>query len=411
MNAEKARAILAQAKADDVYEGPIHEDDERAIYEAQALVEQAQIAWDQYTRGPEVEAILRLANENFDGSAANSEPDTPQPEEAPSPQPETAPEPTVNGQEDDPDKEVDFTSVEPWLNYSRERVADIIAGVNAAVKAYNERDLTDLLAHVWAYEEAHKNRLTIITHLEDVAKRLQEGRELPDDPQDSQPDAPGFEQQAASEPEQEPEPVESAPAPEEEPEEAAPAPQPEPEKAAEIRQPPAAPDPTESGDYAELVQQVVEELRAERLHIPEPPQEQVPDLPWDWTRMSDKDLQRFYGFYASLAYYKSYLLEKDERMVAHCRRAADEIHNVLLVKADKYDDHGKQKTMTLLEAEIENDERVKVWRQRQRKHDAYAASHRRERDSLLRLCEQLSRLETMRHQEFERAGGKVGRSS
>lgn len=417
MIAEKARAILAQAKADETYEGPIPQDDSKAISEAESLVEQAQTAWDQFARGPEVEAILRLASETFDGSRDKA----PQTDEKQIDEVEReASQPSDNEPEAvDPDPvpltEEEMRTTEPWDKYSVERVNDVISGINAAVNSYSENDLTALMGHIWVYEEANKRRATILTHLQEIANKLQTGDELPDDPEDVTDNAPGFAdpdvgsddpevQEEAQEPESEAElPVERS------------APQPEPrqhedetgptqEVIQEKRQ-----ESEDRTEYLSLVEQVDSELRSERMHVPSAPDEDVPDLPWDWTKMTDRQLHSFYGMYSSISYYKSYLLERDERMAAHCRQAADEIHNVLLVNSDKYDENGKQKPITLLEAEIENDERVKTWRQRQRKHEMYAASHRRERDSLLKLVEALSRAESMRHQEWERSGGKSGR--
>jgi hypothetical protein len=403
VNAEKARAILAQAKADETYEGPIPEDDSKAISEANNLVEQAQTAWDQFARGPEVESILRIAKEDFGGDAT---PEAIEESEAPADEvSDVVPDAPA------PMTEEEMQTTEPWDNYSIERVSDVISGINAAVDSFSEQDLTDLMGHIWIYEEANKRRATVLTHLQDIANRLENGSDLPDDPEDAQPDAPGTpEPEVEPEPEPTPEPnPEPAPAPAADPE-----PEPEPEPAREPEEVPT-PEPEarepeqERSEYSDLVSRVNDELSRERMHTPEPPSEEVPDLPWDWTKMSDAELHRFYGIYSNICYYKSYLLERDERMTAHCRQAADEIHNALLVRLDKYDDNGKQKTMTLLEAEIENHDLVKSWRHRQRKHEMYASGHRRERDSLIKLVEALSRAESMRQQEWERSGGKSGR--
>lgn len=410
MNAAQARAIIAQARKDETYEGPMPEDDAKAISEAEGLVEMAQSAWDQYVRGPEVEALLRLAAEDFDGS-------DPEPEA----QVETPPEPETEtdggGGNDDPPKappaadEPDLSQIEPWEGYETDKASDIIDGINAAEADdnYSAEDLAELMSNVWAYEEAHKNRSTILSHLEGVAARL------------SSDDEPEPEQEPEPQPEPEPEPEqpEEDPEPESDPE-SDPEPEPEPEPEPKVEEKPKAKprkkkaeepgDETDAEDYANLKEQVEAELRRERVHIPEPPTEDAPELPFDWTRMSDKELHAAYGAYSNLAYFKGYQLAYDERMANHSRQAADELHRELLVKVEKYDEKGKQKTMTVLEAEIEDMDAVKVWRRRQRKHEMFATAHRQERDSLGKLVEALSRMETMRYQEWERSGGKTGRS-
>lgn len=451
MTAERARIILVQAKKDEIYEGPVPEDDKKAISEANDLIEMAQQAWDQHTRGPQVETVLRLANEEFDGGEQKDDKPEPEPEPEPKPDPEPAPEP----EGDTPPEGDDLSQIEPWEGYDKEKVSDILAGVNAAVRDYGEEDLTDLMANVWAYEAAHKNRKSVLDHLEDVAKRLENGEDLPDDPKDSDQDNEPTEEEPKAEKTEKPEPKfdplkqKMEPAPEDKPDlpqptpEDAPKPLTELPKGIEKKAPEEEPEIVDGGiksdgdgnirkheerEFAEKVEKVKQkiddsdldeaekklaeyveqELKDELLHTPQPPETEIPDLPWDWTQLSDAELQKFYGIYSASAYYKNWQAQRDERMAAHWREAANELHNTLLVAADKYDDNGKQKTMTLLEAEIESDENVKKFRRRQRKHETFASAHKRERDSMNKLVESLSRLESMRHQEWERSGQKGG---
>jgi hypothetical protein len=414
LNAAQARAILTQAKKDASYEAPIPEDDAKAISEANDLVEMAQTAWDQYVRGPEVEAILRLAAADFsdgNGASAPTAEETPsEPEEPPKPEPtpeSVAPEPAA-APESGEDTSPDLSKVEPWDGYENEKVGDINAAINAAPNEMTPDELRELMANIWAWEMAHKRRVRIIGTLNALAERLDkeaEGatpeaqdkevvKETPPDELDGQPPAePGPQPEAPAPPAEEP--VEEKPE------------VPEPEKAVETEQPSRA--ETDDEDYSNLVRTVQDEIRRERLHTPEPPQEEVPDLPWDWTKITGDQLQRFYGIYSALAYYKGYTLAFEERMASHCRAAADELHRDLLNASDKYDDHGKEKKVSHLEAEIEADSNVMRWRKRQRKHEIFATQARQERDSYNKLVESLSRLETMRHNEWERSGGKVGR--
>jgi hypothetical protein len=445
VNATQARALLAQGKKDGTFEAPIPEDDTKAISEANDLVEMAETAWAQMVRGPEVEVLLKMAAEATNGDAPEqkSEPEPDPPAEGSSEETEPVAETPAEPQPESPPGD-DLSKIEPWEGYDREKVSDILAGINAATREYDENDLTDLMANVWAYEQAHKSRATILKHLETVAAKLQAGEDIPADPADSsddydpgeshEPDGGGSdpapeEPQAEETPKADPDPAESG-----EPERSG-----DPEADAKAAETPAehqgegTGDPASSGtpketqsapekeaprdhrdldqvdDYQRLIKTVDEDLERERIHKAKPPEEEIPDLPWDWTKMSDKELQKFHGIYSALAYYKSYQMSRDERLALHCKAAADELHNALLVAAEKIDEHGKEKRVATLEAEIESDENVIAWRRRQRKHETYAASHRNERDSISKIVEALSRHETMRQDEWERSGQRGGR--
>ena len=63
MRADQARSLLTQAKQDQTYEGPVPEDDAKAIEEANAVIDLATDAWEDQVRGPEVETILPLTAE------------------------------------------------------------------------------------------------------------------------------------------------------------------------------------------------------------------------------------------------------------------------------------------------------------------------------------------------------------
>jgi hypothetical protein len=429
VNAVQARKLLTQGKKDGTFDSPIPEDDAKALSEAEELREMAQTAWDQHVRPPEVEKILKMVEEfgNDDSEPVEEAP----PEELPQ---EEVPLPKEDGQED-------LSQIEPWGGYDNEKVSDIISGINAATKDYTEEDLTDLMANVWAYEAAHKNRSTILNHLDEVAKRLQAGEEVyrQIDGDVKEPTVEREQEIAEGKPDQEEEPVEppkEEPPVEEKPkfdpvkEEVEGQEKPKParkKKPVEIGPLPEEPtikkpreieiagsrsgDSQQSGDpdYDRLMEQVEDELKRDRLHTPQEPGEPVPDLPWDWTKMSDKELQTFYGIYSASAYFKGYQLSREERLALHCKQAADELHNTLLVALEKYDEHGKEKKVALVEAEVETDENVRKWRRRQRKHETFAANHKNERDSLGKIVEALSRHESMRHQEWERSGGKVGK--
>jgi hypothetical protein len=432
--ATKARELLTQARKDELYEGPIPEDDDKAISEAAALVEMAKTAWNQYVRGPEVTAILSIAGEDGDAPEHESNPE-------PEPEPEVEipnPEEAIETKEDLPG-DAALTKVEPWEGYANDGVKDIKAGIESALKEYPESELADLLGHIWAYEEANKNRLSVLKYLEtvaeEIANRPPEGEveiesPLPDE---DAPETDKIDEVAPPVPIPDNEPISRINS-DIQPEEVSVEPSPEQETpandgvsdellpGAEIASempinpnarllPEEVPQEIdeEPDDYYKLVDHVETELSKERAQVPQSPPEDIPELPWDWTKMTDKELQHLYGVYTSLSYYKNFVLAREERMAMHCKQAADEMHSELLLKLEKYDDHNKPKTMTLLEAEIESLDDVKAWRRRQRKHDIFATAARQERDSYNKIVESLSRLESMRANEWERAGKQTSR--
>lgn len=443
MDAQTARALLVQGRKDGTHERPIPDDEAKLIADAEELVAMAQTAWDQHVRGPEVEVLLRMAAEatNGDGPAEVEAEESPHaPEEVPpEPEPEQAPPIPAPGS-----PEADLLDVEPWEGYAEESVSTVISGINDALKEYAPEDFRDLMAHVWAFEQEHKNRSTVLDHLQNVAnKLLQQPKPAPAPPPapeltEPAPIEPTQSEPALAEPALDPAPPESAETPEppaetpetppEAPEASEAAETPETSEAPETPAPPTetempklAPEdrvdlpsrqkrpPTEhdtekDNDYVELIRLIDTQLAEERVHRPKAPTETVPDLPWDWTKMSDGDLQRFHGIFSVIAYYKAYVLAREERIALACKMAADELHNEIMVLLPKYDEHGKDKRVALIEAEVEDDEHIKKWRRRQRKHETFAAAHRYERDSVSRLVEALSRHETIRHDEWERAG-------
>lgn len=362
MNATKARAIINQAKAEEIYEGPIPEDDEKAVQEAEKLVELAQDAWNQHVRGPEVESILRIANDEFDGNK-------PEPEAEVDPEPEE-----IEDEELEEEEEIveDGGSPIPWDGYADQNVGEVIDSLNEYAGVFTGEDLRQFLKVVWEYESAGKGRQTIFNELDKLATKI---------------DTEASEVNGENEPEAAPE-VEVV-------EEELPATREEP-KAVVI----------DEKTYHAILETVEQELAADRKHVPEPPADEAPELPWDWTKASDTEIQSLYSYYSLLAYYKSFVLTREERVALECKRAADELANELLKVTDKYDAKGKDKKITLLEAEVEADPNVANWRRLQKKHEAYCASARRERNSLYKLVESLSRFETMRQQEWQRTGGR-----
>jgi hypothetical protein len=127
------------------------------------------------------------------------------------------------------------------------------------------------------------------------------------------------------------------------------------------------------------MRQIEEELDAERLVKAEKlPDDVDTKLPWDWSEMSNKQLQRLHGVYSAMVLYKREQQTLDERKEMFCKGYADDLHNAMMLSVEKYDEREKEKRVALLEAEIESDETVKLWRRRQRRHATFAAAHKNE---------------------------------
>jgi hypothetical protein len=172
---------------------------------------------------------------------------------------------------------------------------------------------------------------------------------------------------------------------------------------AEEQTPEAVEEEPDEIDYSDLVAEVEEALERERLHVPEPPVDDPPMLPYDYSKVSDADLQSLHAQFSSFAYRANYLLMRDDRIAHIAKMQADEMARELLVATAKYDDHGKERKVSFIEAEIESTAALKKLRSIQRRHEIFAQAHRRERDSYSKLVESMSRLESMRHNVWERS--------
>ena len=125
---DKARAIIAQAVIAEIYEGPIPEEDDKAIEEAQKLYQLAIDAWDQLVRGPEVESILRIASDDFDGGEVSEATEEPEAVEEPQAEPLEA-------------------IYEPWPDYSSTSVADVLKTISDSYKD-EDQDTEALLGFI-----------------------------------------------------------------------------------------------------------------------------------------------------------------------------------------------------------------------------------------------------------------------
>lgn len=401
MEITTAREIVKRAKADETFDGPIPEDDATCIKEAQGLVEMAEQAWAQSIRGPEVEAILKIAAGDEDGAEPEAEAEA-EPEEAKAESNGGPPSALTDAPEA-------LQKSEPWEGYGEYRVADVTSGLNYYFD--NDPDnILDLLRHTWAYETAHKERARVLEfvmemwqraggELDEVELTAEEEAQPESGTEDAEEDTSGIPPDDGADEADEAEAADAEP--ESKPKTRAKADEGRVDEAKSNGEDKPA---GQQGAYRKLIEIVERELKNERLDgIPAPPDEEPPTLPWKWADITNGELQDMHMQFASFAYYKGYVRARDERIAMHCKEAADELYNKLLVKADKYDEKGKEIRVTFIEAKISSDENVKRWRKLQRKHEALAAQAKQEQESYGKLVEALSRLETMRHNAWERA--------
>jgi hypothetical protein len=495
-----ARTIIKQAREDETYEGPIPDDDAKALEAAEGLITMAEEAWAANVKGPEVESILRLAASAENGASADDDDSAERSHDADGespagadggeleqplaayddlkasevianiedvvaanmdsddklttlgeiseyesankgrktildavaeaveevervaaeiaqadtePEPEPEPEPAAAEGDDDYDaKLAEYAQTEPWENYDKDKVADIVDGLKVSQEEDSEEDFNDLALNVWAYESAHKNRSRILSALEKMAgvepqegsgeEGKDEGEEPPaaeagageaSDAAASGDDAGGAEAVPQGEADGESDRTSDREA----------------DAGAEARQSAPAGDPQVEEAEVEIAAQVEAELRRELLHIPPPIEADPVDMPFDLTTLSDKQLHFLHGAFSAYAYRMNYLYMLEDAKARVWKEKADELTHALMKDHDRIDSQtSKPKTVALIEAEIASDPNVKKARRAQHKHESFAESYRKQRDSYTKNVDVLSRQEAMRQGEWERAGGKSG---
>lgn len=371
MNVTQAQEILKFSKSHEGYEADIPEADAAVIADAELLVERAAVAWNRNrARGPEVEGVLRLANERFDGSGDFEAPEAPEaaePAETPAEAPQ-APPAAPDAPEETSDEEW-RTNQEPWGGYDNDTVAVITAALDATAEGnggvnengkiikLDDAEIGEILGHVWAYETANKKRDRVLDHLGTLAARM------------GQPDTQ----------EQNGQPAEQSPPP-----------------------PSDSPPPEKGIDYSDLIAEVEARIAAERIHVPAPPEGSPVVMPYAIANVSDTELRELHHAFGAYAYYAEYRVQRHEAIAQRARQQADDIVRELLLVVAQYDDRNHERRMTFITAEVESSPHVVALRAIQRRHEVFAEAARRERDSYHKNVEFLSRQESMRHNEFLR---------
>lgn len=159
-------------------------------------------------------------------------------------------------------------------------------------------------------------------------------------------------------------------------------------------------------DYTELIKHVTDQVEAEHFAVPRPLPENVSELPFDLTELSEREVRQHYS--ANLSYFgrASYVAKLEKQLALACKHIADEAFEDALTGISKIDgETEKEKSATQLKAEAESSPKVRRWRRRQQKHESLKDSMRADAEIYRQNLESLSREWTMRTEEIDHSGG------
>jgi hypothetical protein len=163
-------------------------------------------------------------------------------------------------------------------------------------------------------------------------------------------------------------------------------------------QSPAAGEEEPDEDYRELISHVKDAHERERLSLPTALPDDRVEFPLDIRSLSDERIQHLHWSANVYAARCAYVLSLEQRLGDACKAIADDLEEKALAQAE---DKG---TLTIIKAQIAQDEEVRTWRRRQRKHIAIADDFRKQREIYTNHVEALSRQHTMRTDEKTGSG-------
>lgn len=322
---------------------------------------------------------------NFERHPMVQQPPAPTPEPAPAPTPAPAPEQSAPAQVD-PSQ---YESVEPWPGYNKAKIGDIVERIESVLLNQGET-AKPLLAHVWAYEKANKERTRLITKLTEIAQN-------------------GVQSAPPSQAPAEPTPA-PAPAP-------TPAPQAQDEGQDVVAQPPfadqpaapapaPAPVPTQAPDSVAGIADPVANGATERAtamiagQLPVPPdwQGEFPSPSNDFTTLTDIEVAKYQSQFNALHSRAIFVLAQAEGHVADAKVEAERLIRQYIAGkewAAKATDTSKEAEATQNVPEVAAARKVQhEWAQVARQVSALATGYEK-------TAERLSREQTRREKDRE----------
>lgn len=159
-------------------------------------------------------------------------------------------------------------------------------------------------------------------------------------------------------------------------------------------------------DYKKLGEAIEKKVEEEHFAIPAPLPDNIAEMPFDLTELSEEQLRRLHS--ANLSYFgrASYVSKIEKALANACKNIADEYHDKAIVDLPKVDpETEKDKSATQLKAEAESDATVRRWRRRQHNHEEMRDSMKADADIFKQNLDSLSRDWTMRIDEMDHSGG------
>lgn len=286
------------------------------------------------------------------------------------------------------------SSVEPWQGYNAAKIKDIMAHIENVFRTQGEA-AKPLLAHVWAFEKANKNRTTLINKLTELAQngvQVSPPTQVPPEPAPAQvPPSPTPAEGSdviAQPPFQQPQ------------QEAAPVPPPAPQ-APSTPTPPSA-QTTSSAGIADPVPGGATEAASlmigQQLPIPPEWQGEFPNPSNDFTTLTDIEVAKYQSQFNALHSRAIFVLAQAEGNVADAKRAAERLIQQYVASkewAAKATDTSKEAEATQNSAEIQAARKVQHdWSQVVRQVSALATGYEK-------TAERLSREQTRREKDRE----------
>lgn len=165
-------------------------------------------------------------------------------------------------------------------------------------------------------------------------------------------------------------------------------------------------DPDDDDEHRRLVAKIKKRVDEEFFSIPAKLPQEIVELPFDLTQESDEAIRRLHSAFTSYFARAAYVAKLEGQLADACKHIGDKKHAEVMASLPRIDEETKkEKNVTLLKAEAENDPTVELWRDRHLSHSMMASNSKKDCDIYEKNISSLSREWTMRHEEYEHTGG------